>query len=306
MLIVILVAEEVAAPTAYLSQQLQTGLAASAYRLRCATSCAAAVACVQAEPDLDILLLPLELPDLGQVALLGEQLAPLRHGQRVVVSTRDQLPTLQTMLPPENFVFVCQPFEVPDLLAAIEQAAHYERQRAAPLSQPANTPWPLLFGQLLASAQQVPTAIRAACQTRFALEDLKPDLTPPAKATTVPRAASGSVQTIWLRNLYALLDAHLDKPDLSVEWLAAQLCMSRKTLLRRIRRLLNRTPHDVIQQHRLRRGAELLQAGHSVAQAAYAVGFNTPTHFGQRFKQLYRVTPRHFSGRSRAAQVAPS
>lgn len=117
---------------------------------------------------------------------------------------------------------------------------------------------------------------------------------PPADPTG--SSADGCLHERWLRGLYALLDAHLDKSDLSVEWLAAQLSMSRKTLLRKLQRLLQLGPRDVIQQYRLRRGAELLRAGYPVAQAAYAVGFNTPAYFGQCFKDLYHVTPRQFAG----------
>jgi AraC-like DNA-binding protein len=123
-------------------------------------------------------------------------------------------------------------------------------------------------------------------------------LAPPAGGSGMAAflPAGNSSHACWLRRLYALLDAHLDKSDLSVEWLAMQLHMSRKTLLRKLQRLLHLSPRDVIQQYRLRRGAELLRAGYPVAEVAYTVGFNTPAYFGLCFKELYHVTPRQFAG----------
>ncbi len=108
-------------------------------------------------------------------------------------------------------------------------------------------------------------------------------------------SATPAVPNAWLESLYALLEKHLDKSDLSVEWLADQLTMSRKTLLRKVQALLQLAPSEVIQQYRLRRAADLLRAGHSVADTAYAVGFNTPAYFGQCFKDFYQLTPSEFS-----------
>jgi signal transduction histidine kinase/AraC-like DNA-binding protein len=104
-----------------------------------------------------------------------------------------------------------------------------------------------------------------------------------------------TVQNGWLRSLYEVLEKHLDDPELNVERLADQLAMSRKTLLRKVQALTHLAPSELIQQYRLRKAADLLRAGHSVADTAYAVGFNTPAYFGQCFKDLYQLTPSEFS-----------
>ena len=126
-----------------------------------------------------------------------------------------------------------------------------------------------------------------------------PELPPPTEAETE------TVQNGWLRGLYAVLEKHLDDPGLNVEWLADQMMMSRKTLLRKVQALVQLAPSELIQQYRLRKAAELLRAGHTVSETAYIVGFNTPAYFGQCFKELYHVTPSEFiaagSARSAAA-----
>lgn len=118
---------------------------------------------------------------------------------------------------------------------------------------------------------------------------------PAAQQVLQEGAVVNTVQSKWLSGLYTLLEKHLDKSDLSVEWLAEQLMMSRKTLLRKMQTLLRIAPSEFIQQYRLRRAAELLRAGHPVAETAYLVGFNTPAYFGQCFKEFYQTTPREYA-----------
>ena len=130
----------------------------------------------------------------------------------------------------------------------------------------------------------------------YARQLAQPDATPPTE----------TVQNNWLRDLYAVLEKHLDNPDVSVEWLADQMMMTRKTLLRKVQTLVQMAPSELIQQYRLRKAADLLRAGHSVSETAYAVGFNTPTYFGQCFKELYHVTPSEFSAANSVRPVLPS
>jgi signal transduction histidine kinase/AraC-like DNA-binding protein len=102
------------------------------------------------------------------------------------------------------------------------------------------------------------------------------------------------LQDGWLKELYKVLETHLDNPALNVEWLAGQMAMSRKTLLRKVQALTKLSPNELIRQYRLRKAADLLRAGHSVAETAYAVGFETPAYFGQCFKELFKTTPGKF------------
>ena len=104
-----------------------------------------------------------------------------------------------------------------------------------------------------------------------------------------------TVQDGWLRTLYTLLENHLDSPSLNVEWLADQMAMSRKTLLRKAQALTQLSPNELIRQYRLRKAADFLRAGHSVSETAYLTGFETPAYFGQCFKEQYHTTPSEFA-----------
>jgi AraC-like DNA-binding protein len=70
--------------------------------------------------------------------------------------------------------------------------------------------------------------------------------------------------------------------------------MSRRTLYRKLGTLTGLTPNEVIRNYRLLRATQLLQAGHSVSQIAYQVGFESPSYFGQCFKEKYQITPSEY------------
>ena len=98
----------------------------------------------------------------------------------------------------------------------------------------------------------------------------------------------------FLLRIYELLDQHMDDSSISVEWLADQLAINRKTLYRKVQSLIQLAPADLIRQYRIRKAAELLKAGHNVAETADLVGFNTPSHFALVFKEIYQQTPSEF------------
>ena len=98
----------------------------------------------------------------------------------------------------------------------------------------------------------------------------------------------------FLSRIYELLELHLDDTTIGVDWLADQLAMSRKTLYRKVQSLIQLPPADVIRQYRLRRAADLLGNGLTVAETADLVGFNTPSHFSSVFRDFYQKTPTEF------------
>jgi DNA-binding response OmpR family regulator len=109
------------------------------------------------------------------------------------------------------------------------------------------------------------------------------------------------IQDPFLTRIYSLLDEQLDNPSISVDWLADQLAMNRKTLYRKVHSLIQLAPAELIRQYRLRKAAGLLQAGHNVSETADLVGFNTASHFTSVFKEFYQETPSEFiANRSRS------
>lgn len=103
-----------------------------------------------------------------------------------------------------------------------------------------------------------------------------------------------TVEDAFLRQLYELLENHLNDPSLTVDWLAEELAMSRKTLYRKIHGLVQLNPHELIRHYRLRKAADLLRSGHTASQTAYLTGFKTPSYFTMVFREFYHKTPTEF------------
>jgi DNA-binding response OmpR family regulator/two-component sensor histidine kinase len=103
------------------------------------------------------------------------------------------------------------------------------------------------------------------------------------------------VNDLFLQKLYQYLDERLDEPGLDVESIAGVMTMSRRTLNRKLKALLNISPNDFIKRYRLQKAAALISSGHAVAETAYTVGFETPSYFTQCFKEQYGQTPTEFA-----------
>lgn len=98
----------------------------------------------------------------------------------------------------------------------------------------------------------------------------------------------------FLTRIFYLLDKHLDNSNLSIEYLASELAMSSRTLNRKLSSMVGLSANELVRNYRLKKGAELLQAGHNVSEAAYRVGFESPSYFGVCFKELFSITPSEY------------
>ena len=95
-----------------------------------------------------------------------------------------------------------------------------------------------------------------------------------------------------IRRVVKIINENLDDPELSVEKLAAEVGLSRVHLHRRLKALTNQSPSDFIRNTRLRQAAHLLREKRvSVAEAAFATGFNSASTFSIAFKRLFGVNP---------------
>lgn len=102
------------------------------------------------------------------------------------------------------------------------------------------------------------------------------------------------VENKFLQMLYQAIEEQLDNSGFDVDSLAEAAAMSRRTLYRKLGTLTGLTPNEVIRNYRLLRATQLLQTGHSVSQIAYQVGFESPSYFGQCFKEKYQITPSEY------------
>ncbi|NCU02815.1 MAG: response regulator, partial [Chitinophagaceae bacterium] len=109
--------------------------------------------------------------------------------------------------------------------------------------------------------------------------------------TTHPQQEEPVITDPFLIQLYEEMDAKLDDQELGVDYLSRAMAMSRSTLNRKLKSLLDISANDLIRQYRLQKAATLLTSGLDISTAAYRVGFSSPSYFSQCFKEKYGITP---------------
>ncbi|MCG2612642.1 ATP-binding protein [Terrimonas sp. NA20] len=109
-----------------------------------------------------------------------------------------------------------------------------------------------------------------------------------------PGIALPKITDAFIQHVYQLLDAHLDDPQLNVDFLARNLSMSRSSLNRKLKSLLDISANDLIRRYRLQRATALLASGNDISSTAYQTGFNTPSYFSQCFREQYGITPSEY------------
>ncbi len=106
----------------------------------------------------------------------------------------------------------------------------------------------------------------------------------------------------FMEKVVKVIQENIYDENFNVERLADILCMSRSSLLRKIKALFNMSPVDFIRLIRLKRAAELIQEGkHLIGDICYMVGINSPSYFGKLFSKQFGMTPKEFEKQVRAA-----
>lgn len=94
----------------------------------------------------------------------------------------------------------------------------------------------------------------------------------------------------------------LSNPEFGVAELADAVAQDRSHLFRRVKQVFGTSPSILLRQRRLDAGARLLVEGSgTVADVAYAVGFNSVSYFCQCFQQQFSETPATYRTRQGAA-----
>ncbi|WP_262246664.1 hybrid sensor histidine kinase/response regulator transcription factor [Parapedobacter soli] len=92
---------------------------------------------------------------------------------------------------------------------------------------------------------------------------------------------------------------NLDDPAFGIDKFAAELGISRSSLFTKIKEITGQTPNDFITETRLKKSMRLLDENRheSVANIAFAVGFNDPSYFIRLFKGYFGVTPGQYKAK---------
>lgn len=142
------------------------------------------------------------------------------------------------------------------------------------------------------SMEYLQACIRSILDKRSALKNA-------IRSKTVPLAAHlynlPHSDEEFLTRLDSIILANISDPNFSNEQLADAFFLSKSTLNRKIKGLLDTTPNDYIRTKRLTIAAQMLTENRCrINEVCYSVGFNTPSYFAKCFRKFYGTLPAEY------------
>lgn len=109
----------------------------------------------------------------------------------------------------------------------------------------------------------------------------------------IQNSQAKSDDKVWLQEFNFYLEQNLSSDLLTVPYVARVFNMSESTLLRKVKQLTGQSPIQYIQEYRLFKGKQLLDAKiyDSVTRIAIAVGYKDVRSFSRLFKKRFGYYP---------------
>lgn len=104
----------------------------------------------------------------------------------------------------------------------------------------------------------------------------------------------------FMNKVVETINKNIENENFNVESMADILCMSRSSLLRKIKTLFNLSPVELIRIVRLKRAAELIQEGkYRMGDICFMVGINSQSYFTRLFLKQFGISPKTFEKQCR-------
>lgn len=101
-------------------------------------------------------------------------------------------------------------------------------------------------------------------------------------------------------DIISLCDTLMDSADtLALDQLAKDLYISKYYLIKKCKRNLGLTPHNLHIQYRIRRAQKLLLTDKSIAEVSMYMGFYDQSHFNKYFRKIVGVSPTEYIASSK-------
>jgi DNA-binding response OmpR family regulator len=112
---------------------------------------------------------------------------------------------------------------------------------------------------------------------------------------TVSNMKTSKADEEFMNKVVKVIEDNMNDEKFNVETMMTILCMSRSSLMRKIKTLFNQSPLDLIRIVKLKKAAELIQDGHHrIGDVCYMVGINSPSYFSKLFYRQFGIMPKNF------------
>jgi AraC-like DNA-binding protein len=104
-----------------------------------------------------------------------------------------------------------------------------------------------------------------------------------------------SLDEEFIKKALHLIEKNIDNPDYSNDDLSRDLGLSRSCLYPKFQSITGQTPNHFIRSIRLKRAAQLLQAGaHTISEISWMIGINDIKYFNKYFREEFGKTPTQY------------
>lgn len=136
-------------------------------------------------------------------------------------------------------------------------------------------------------------------------KELKDRLLDKLSSANAPRPAANLMEPdmpeirpadeIFLQEVMAFMEKHMDDADFTIEDFAAALGLGRTAFYNKIKATTGLSPVDLVQEIRIKRAVQLMQTrNYNISEVAYMTGFNDPKYFSRCFKKYKGDSPSNF------------
>ena len=111
----------------------------------------------------------------------------------------------------------------------------------------------------------------------------------------VETVALNEIDQKFLRSAVEAIEQHLSDEEYDIDALAADVCMSRSTLYRKLHSLTGQKPTIFIRAIRLKHAARMIKEGsYNLTEISTLCGFSSPSYFSRCFKAQYGIPPGNY------------
>ncbi|MEA5259685.1 two-component regulator propeller domain-containing protein [Arcicella aquatica] len=113
--------------------------------------------------------------------------------------------------------------------------------------------------------------------------------------TEIVELAHSQKDKAFLTELIQMIEAHLSNPEMNIDYICAEMGMSRTKLYTKVKELTGQAIGDFIRSIRLKKAVQLMtQQNMPIAEVMYNVGIQTQSYFTKAFKNEFGKTPMQF------------